>query len=121
MTYAALALEWIGHDIDQQLMALSNVLGPAATRRPWVAQITGGEFPRLDRTFLKGKKDYTHSNSVGSRGVELHYLLTEGEVYEVKYNSAWQNRQRCFCTVHGGEILPLTKEDVEAWLSSDQP
>ena len=127
---ASLKIEAIGDDADQSLRFftdLTNMLVPGLGdvtfgEKPkpsyWVAQITGvHEKYKYERKFLKGKKDYTHSNSKGSRGVYVYYLLESGNVYEVKQPVSWKNTLRYFCIVtEEGEIETVDKEYVDKWI-----
>lgn len=78
----------------------------------WVAEVTGpDEKYGLARTFLRGKMDYSKSNSVGSRGVFVEYILSPGKVYEVKSQETWCRASRYFCTVgEEGDIIQLDAE-----------
>src|SRR5262245_32437940 len=105
---AQIKIEAIGDDTDQLLRfftSFTNELVPGlgdmtfgGKPKPsyWVAQITGvHERFKYERKFLKGKKDYTHANRKGSRGVFVYYLVESGNVYEVKRSS----KRRYFCIV----------------------
>lgn len=121
---AVLALE-LRNDNVRQLMKLAQwecdqvsaglgkaVIGsmPSST---WCAEILGYDSRfGYQRGFLKYKKDYAHSNSVGSRGVHAIYLLEEGRLYEVK---EWKDRY--FCIVQNWEIHKIDKTEVVKWLS----
>jgi hypothetical protein len=80
---------------------------------PWVAKITGKDCHYgYRREFIQGKKDYTHANSKGSRGVFCFFMVETGHVYEAK-----SLRRRYFCKVDGdGEIIEITKKDVDEWI-----
>ena len=61
----------------------------------WVAEIVGLHPKyKLDRAFLPYKKDYSRSNSVGSRGVYANYILEAGHIYDIK-----DFKDRYFCAV----------------------
>ena len=84
----------------------------------WVAEIIGRHPKfRFQREFLRFKKDYSEANSIGSRGVYAYYILEDNKVYEVCSPISWKNTDRYFCTVVGGEIIRLTKEEVDEWLN----
>ena len=122
---ASLKIEAIGDDVDQMLRfftQLTNDLSPGLGNmtfgKPlqtyWVAQITGVD-PKYKyaRSFLRGRKDYTHSNRKGSRGVFVHYLLESGYLYEVKKSS----KRRFFCIVDNEvDIIEVDKEYVDQWI-----
>jgi hypothetical protein len=89
---AMLQLECIGDDTAQ-------LLGVRWTQ-PWVAELTGfSKQHRYRRLFLRGQKDYTQANSMGSRGVYEHFLLEPGRVYEVYARLTWHRSDRYFCRV----------------------
>lgn len=90
-------------------------LSPAT---PWVAKITGRcERYGLAREFLSPKRDYTHANSTGSRGVMLCYLLDDG-IYEVFQLTSWNGRSRYFILIYESERYKISREDVDRWLST---
>lgn len=130
---AQIKIEAIGDDTDQLLRAYANFtnslvpgLGDMTfgtnNGKPkpsyWVAQITGvHQVFHYERKFLKGKKDYTYSNSKGSRGVYVYYLLESGNIYEVKSPVSWKRTERYFCIVtEDGEIQRVNKEYVDKWI-----
>lgn len=84
----------------------------------WCAKITGFD-PKYKyaREFLKPKKDYSESNSVGSRGIFLFYILENNCLYEVSKPITWKKLRRYFCVVdNNGEIIEIKKEDVDQWI-----
>lgn len=82
---AALALEAIGD-------------GMIGAKRPWVARIVACDpVAGLERVFLRPAKDYTGANSVGTRGVMLHFILDPGCAYEVFERVSWSRSRRYFC------------------------
>lgn len=88
------------------------------SRRPWIAEITewrGGRW--YDRSFLKGQKDFSEANSVGSRGVYVYYHLREGEIYEVHELLTWKASRRYFCTVREGQVVEMSTDEVQAALT----
>lgn len=123
--YAALALEWIGHDLDRDLVSAHAFgLGQARTRRPWVAEIVDYDPATqriLERRFLRGRLDYRRANGTGSRGVYLHFLLPANRFYEVKQPVSWRKDVRWLCrTTDDGEVVEITLDDlpdVDTWLS----
>jgi hypothetical protein len=73
----------------------------------------------LGRAFMRGQKDYSEANSVGSRGVYLTFLLPPDSLYEVRSFLAWKNERRYFIrTTDTGEIEEVTEAQVRAWLSA---
>jgi hypothetical protein len=78
----------------------------------WVAEITGRD-PKYKyaRKFLRYKKDYSQSNSKGTRGIYAVYVIDDGRIYEVK-----DGKQRYFCIVQDWKIKQIDLEYVESWL-----
>lgn len=126
---AQIKIEAIGDDTDQLLRSftkLTNSMVPGfgdmtfGNPEPsyWVAQITGVHVKyKYERKFLKGKKDYTHANSKGSRGVFVYYLLESGNLYEVLSPVSWKRSERYFCIVtEDGEVERVDKEYVDQWI-----
>jgi hypothetical protein len=127
---ASLKIEAIGDNTYQYMKLWTGILnsgmpglgdllaGDAPKSACWVAQIVGFD-PKYKyaRQFVKGKKDYAHSNSKGSRGVFIHYLLESGYVYEVLSPATWKRNDRYFCAVtDDGEIQRIDKEFVNQWI-----
>jgi len=125
---AQLKVEAMYDNVVQEMKAwtiLCNVASPGLGDRtfgrplsgPWCAKITGRDSKfGYKREFVQGKKDYTHANSKGSRGVFVFFLLESGYVYEVK-----GSRSRYFCAVtNDGEISTISKEDVEQWIETQK-
>lgn len=83
-----------------------------------MAEITGTDHKYgFDREFLRGRKDYSKANSIGSRGVYLWYILESGRYYEVKERTSWSGSDRYFVKVTmGGDIERVSKSEVEHWL-----
>ena len=123
---AQIKIEAIGDDVDQTLRFFTGLtnglvpgLGDVTFGKPiktyWVAQITGVDLKyKYARTFIRGKKDYTHANRKGSRGVFVYFLLESGNVYEAKKSS----KRRFFCIVDNeGDIIEVDKEYVDQWIN----
>lgn len=91
--------------------------------KTWVAEITGRAQGgrRFERVFLNGKRDYTDSNSTGSRGVVKWFELREGPVYEVSEPISWERGRRYFCRAVAGNVVQVSEEEVEAWLDAGCP
>jgi hypothetical protein len=71
--------------------------------KPWVAKITGLD-PKygLAREFVRGIRDYSGSNSVGSRGIETTFALEDG-IYEINIPRSWKQTDREFIRVADGK------------------
>lgn len=121
---AQIRIEAIGDNVHQELRLWTNIANMCCPgigdltfgKSPfnyWVAKITGkDEKYKYAREFIRGKKDYTHANSKGSRGIFLYFLIESGFVYEVK-----GSKKRYFCKVsEDGEIIELTGDDVDEWI-----
>jgi hypothetical protein len=80
----------------------------------FVAEIIGFDPKyKFKREFLRGKRDYSESNSKGSRGVYIWYKLEPNKIYDVKKPISWKNIKRFFCTVkEDGSIVELTEQEV---------
>ncbi len=100
---AALSLELFGDNVPR-------LLGLVAPQRPWVAEVHGIERRRV---FLRGKKGYERANSVGSRGVTLNYVLSEGRVYEVREQKTWRAWDHYFCFAADGRVWRIPEDQVE--------
>lgn len=106
-----LRLEAIGDD-RATMMAQFGV----QPDRPWVAELVGlNDQGGFNRRFLRPRKDYSGSNSVGSRGVMLHFEMGRG-VYEVYEMTSWRGRRRYFAAVDGAKLYEITREDAEQYL-----
>ncbi len=116
-----LRLECINHNwgLPPEMLLFVPLLngGKQLPPRQWVAEITGRS-PRFkyERQFLRGKIDYSKSNSVGTRGVYAYYILEDGKVYDVCSPQTWRRNDRYYCIVKDGQQVRLTEEDVDRWL-----
>ena len=88
------------------------------SRRPWVAEIVDCcPIYGFQRIFLGSKKDYARANSIGSRGVYLHFTLQEDYVYEVHALLSWKRSERYFCQIRDGQPVRLSRQEVIRCLS----
>lgn len=86
--------------------------------QPWMARITGLDKKYgFGREFLHGQRDYSKSNSIGSRGVYEYFALSDG-LYEVHERPTWKRTRRYFIQVAGTEIVEITREEVLTWLAN---
>jgi predicted transcriptional regulator len=117
---AYLALELTGDNVVQILSLHRRLLKDVSAPQEfvdycnmppsaWVAEITGfSKKYKFERRFLKYNKDFSKSNSKGSRGVYAEYILESGAIYQVK-----DDKWRYFCTVdESGNINRLAEEEV---------
>lgn len=104
--------------LDRLPMRRRLHLQMAGKTGPWVAEITAvGKTGVLERRFVKGLKDYTHANSVGSRGVYMQFILTPG-IYEIfDHPKRGQTRHR-FARLADGKIREITRAEALTWLAS---
>lgn len=124
MPLGSLSLEVFGDDVTAMWRAYTHwmsredaeLLNPKIPQ-PWVARIDGRDQRYgYRRTFERGRKDYSRSNSVGSRGVYLHFALHPG-LYEVYERTSWRGSRRYFLRVDdSGHKVELAKSDVDARL-----
>jgi len=86
--------------------------------RPWVARIVGvDDTGRIQREFLRGKKDFSAALGMGARGVYYYYHLRPGHVYEVRELMSWTKDRRYFCRVENGAIIEMSREEALSCLS----
>ena len=87
--------------------------------RPWVAEITAPD-PRFgyQRRFLPHKVDYRGANSRATRGVWWWWVIESGRVYEVSRLEGGQIARRFITVDQDGDIVGLTREEVDRWLRS---
>jgi hypothetical protein len=92
---------------------LARQEGPPPPRQ-WCAELIGvGADGELLGARLRGKRDYTDANGIGSRGVSVYYLLESGRLYEVSAPRTWRHTEHYYCTVtDAGAIERLTEEEV---------
>ena len=86
----------------------------------WAAEITGFDPKyKYTRKFLRCKKDYSRSNSIGSRGIFAEYTLESGHIYQILQQYSWKRSEKYFCAVsEEGDIAELTEEEVINWLNN---
>ncbi len=131
---AFLQLEAIADDLSSMIKVCEMVIDTATCQgffrsaitggpdpyKPWVAEITGFDpVYKFKREFLKAKKDYTHANSTGSRGIYVNYIIECGRIYEVKCMATNTRIDRYFCVAEeNGDIKRLAEEEVEQCLKT---
>lgn len=103
-----------------------GALRPGQSARPWVARLIGYTqddwqvFGQFTREFLRGQRDFSHTNRSGSRGIFLYYALKSG-LYEVNERTSWTNARRYYCVVGDDlSINEVTREEAMAWLEAQQ-
>jgi hypothetical protein len=101
-------------DWDKQLRYMRR-LGPDKSPT-WVAHITGfDEKFGYKREFLRGQRDYTDANSIGSRGIMAYYILKPG-LYQVNERRTWKHVRRYFILAEESEYREISKEEADEWL-----
>jgi hypothetical protein len=129
MPLGSLSLEVFGDHVHAMWRAYTHWMHPddadllnPRLPRPWVARIEGHDSRYgYRRTFERGRKDYSNSNSVGSRGIYLHFTLYPG-MYEVYERTSWRGCRRYFLLVDSdGQKVELTKAEVDARLAEMPP
>lgn len=99
-------------------LAAASLFAPGRDASPWVARLRGiRSSGKFRREFLRGKKDYSGANSIGSRGVFLNFALPPG-VYQVHQKIAWSNSRTYFALSQDGTVCEITQEEAAAWLES---
>ena len=127
---ALLSLELIGDDADARLReaeqavtlaagrAAGRLFAPDAENGVWVKQLLGiGDAGKFHKRFVRGQKDYSRANSVGSRGVLLHFFLPPG-VYQVQEKIAWRNVRPYFVESAAGLIKEISRMEAVTWLKN---
>lgn len=112
-----LTIEAIGDDLYKKAKSLGHLF--RVPPRFWVAEITGYDSKYcFKRNFLRGQYDYENSNSVGSRGVLVHFTLEPNRAYEVKRPMSWRSDERFFCSCGtDGKIKKIDEEGVKRLIS----
>jgi len=115
-----ISLECIGDDggVRGASGALAAMIFGKQPSRAWVAKVKYIRGKYIQREFVQGKKDYTNSNSVGSRGIYKHYFLDDG-LYEISDPKSWKQTDRYFAYIEAGELWRVTKEEAELWLNDN--
>lgn len=102
--------------LNDALPAMGDVALGSMPPAGWVAEIIGIDKKyKYARKFLRYKKDYSRSNSVGSRGVFAEYILESGKLYDVK---EWDKRYFCTVDSNTGAIVKIKDGEVNSWIKS---
>lgn len=80
----------------------------------FVAEIIGVDYKyTFKRLFINGKKDYSNSNSKGSRGIFMYYFLDSSKIYDIKRQVSWKKTERFYCKFNNnGEVVKITEDEV---------
>jgi len=85
--------------------------------KAWVARIRGFDhYYGYQREFIKPVYDYSFAAKTG-KGTVLYFFLPEG-VYEVKAPISWKHEDHYFCRSLDGDIIKLSREDLECALKN---
>lgn len=88
--------------------------------QPWLAEVTG-RCPDFGyrREFVPADRDYAKANSKGTRGVWFWWTLRVNRVYEAGYPLSHSKDARVFLrATPDGDVVEISKEEVESWLNS---
>jgi hypothetical protein len=123
---ACLEIELIGDNMVQTFRMWTKVLNDgfpglgdytlgSLPPSGWVAEVTGIDPKyKYKRDFLRYRKDYSRSNSKGSRGVFAEYILESEKIYDVR-----DNKRRFFCKVTDeGDIVHIDESEVRELLKT---
>lgn len=128
----AISLEFIGAataDMLRQFEKLESRFGfgwdddkprhPFDRPGPCVMRMRKDADGRVCGEQIWGKRDYSKANSKGTRGVYVHYVLKEDELYWIKSPQSWRSTSIYFAAVTPtGDAKRLTDEEAEEWLSA---
>lgn len=81
--------------------------------KSWAAELVLLPSGSIERSFLRGRRDYTDVDKKG-RGVKLCFVLRPGCVYEVHAVERQRDR-RYLCRVTDGAIAYLTPGEAQRW------
>jgi len=108
------------HVMNACFPVAGDLLLPTVKQNYWVAKICGFDNKfGYAREFIRGKTDYRNTNSKGSRGVYIYFILDSGYVYEIFQPITWIKSKRWFGLVsENGDVVEINKEDVNQWLKN---
>lgn len=95
------------------LLQLKEPQWGSGDSRPWVAEVVIMRSGSFERSFLRGRRDYSAADKKG-RGIKICYVLRPGIVYEV-HEVTYRREERYFCRVRDGEIERLEPEEAQRW------
>jgi hypothetical protein len=73
----------------------------------------------IDEQPIDGKRDYSHANSIGSRGVHEWFFLQDGQVYHILSPQSWKRSDDYYCRVENRQIIRFFDlSEVVSWLSN---
>ena len=118
--YAYLQAKKRGEAIESRSAEKYGELLGRDKARPWVARITGlCATYGLKREFIRGQKDYSRANSIGSRGIYEYFALDSG-IYEVHERTTWKKTRRYFIRVENAQIEEIDKKEVYSEINRPQ-
>lgn len=84
--------------------------------KPWVAEILGPSATYdLERRFLESHIDYSNANKRLTSGIEFHFILEIGKLYEVQSFIKYGETKRFFATPSEFGIHEISSEKVMIW------
>lgn len=118
-----IGLEHIGQAHDQQNKMWSRVVEEAIpgcgallktpSTRPWIAEIVGLDVKyKFKREFIQGKTDYSKSNSKGTRGVVIWFIVEDDKIYQIYHHLSWKRSEKYYCKIVDGKQVRMSEEDV---------
>jgi hypothetical protein len=91
-----------------------------APPKPYVAKVIGLGLNGMRREFLEGKRDLRFSNSVGSRGARLLFVLETGCLYEIRRVLNWNTFERYWTAPdESGHMEELNTREAIQWLKNN--
>lgn len=126
LVYANRVLSKLDHDRRRSILARQTDrtlfdLTKVGRSNPWVAEIVGldrrGQF---QRRFVQGMKTYEESNSKGSRGVFMFFVLQRGVLYEIFDRPKHLKSRRRFAVADDGGMREVNIEDALKWASRNR-
>lgn len=88
--------------------------------RPYVARVFGIGPRGFRREFVDGKVDLRFSNSVGSRGKRLLFILETGTLYEIRRVINWSTFERYWTAPDdAGHMRELNTQEAMQWLRNN--
>lgn len=108
--------------INEVIPGLGTVtMGKGLPPSCWVAEIVGFHPKyKFERNFLKPSKDYSQSNSKGSRGIFVSYFPEYNKIHEIKAKYSWKSIDRYFCIFDENGEHRLTEEEVVECLKKNR-
>lgn len=92
---------------------MGRVLLTGERRPPWrvdeLVAVAGEDFVRES---VRGQRDWSQANGMGSRGIYIRFLLQEDRIYEIHGLAAYGAPFVRYIRVADGETRPLSREQA---------